>query len=190
MLPRPATARPPPTCSRSSTTSCGSSPPRGWPPRSPGHTLDATALVHEAYLRLVGDSAVRRPRPLLRRRRRGHAPHPGQPCPRRKRLKRGGGRVRLELLDQAGRWPKIADLRPVAGRAARPGSPARTPPRPRSPNCTCSAGCRSRRRAEALGVSAAGRLPELEVRPRPGSATALGKIIRNRARHFSPRTGH
>ena len=50
----------------------------------PGQTLQATALVHEAYLRLVGGGAgpaLERPRPFLRRRRRGHAPHPGRPCP-------------------------------------------------------------------------------------------------------------
>jgi RNA polymerase sigma factor (TIGR02999 family) len=35
-------------------TSCGSSPPRA-AAKAPGHTLNATALVHEAYLRLVGD---------------------------------------------------------------------------------------------------------------------------------------
>jgi DNA replication protein DnaC len=32
---RPVTARPPPTCSRSCTTNCASSPPRAWPPRPP-----------------------------------------------------------------------------------------------------------------------------------------------------------
>ena len=50
----------------------------------PGQTLQATALVHEAYLRLVGGErgpALERPRPLLRRRRRGHAPHPGRQRP-------------------------------------------------------------------------------------------------------------
>jgi hypothetical protein len=48
------TAGPLLTCCPSSTTSCAS-PPRAWPLEAPGHTLDATALVHEAYLRLVGD---------------------------------------------------------------------------------------------------------------------------------------
>ena len=50
----------------------------------PGQTLQATALVHEAYLRLVGWRAgpgLEQPRPLLRRRGRGHAPHPGRECP-------------------------------------------------------------------------------------------------------------
>src|SRR5215469_1341876 len=72
---------------------------------SPGHTLQATALVHEAYLRLVGSgqpdgwdgrghffaAAAEAMRRILV----NHARD-------RKRLKRGGGRLRLELLDRAG----------------------------------------------------------------------------------------
>ena len=51
----------------------------------PGQTLQATALVHEAYLRLVGNAgderaAVGQPGPLLRRGRRSDAPHPGRPA--------------------------------------------------------------------------------------------------------------
>ena len=68
----------------------------------PGHTLDATALVHEAYLRLVGDqhfdgrghffaAAAEAMRRILV----NHARD-------RIRLKRTGGRRRLELLDQIG----------------------------------------------------------------------------------------
>src|SRR5918995_5489205 len=64
----------------------------------PGQTLDATALVHEAYLRLVGDqrfdgrghffaAAAEAMRRILV----NHARDRG-------RLKRGGGRVRLDLL--------------------------------------------------------------------------------------------
>src|SRR5262245_56795818 len=55
---------------------------------TPGQTLDATALVHEAYLRLVGGEqgappppVLGQPRSLLRRRRRGHAPHPHRQRP-------------------------------------------------------------------------------------------------------------
>ena len=76
----------------------------------PGQTLQATALVHEAYLRLVGeqdDPAVGRPGPLLRRRRRGDAPHP-----RRERPPQG--------RPQAGGAPRAG--RPRGGRA----SPSRT----------------------------------------------------------------
>jgi RNA polymerase sigma factor (TIGR02999 family) len=68
---------------------------------TPGHTLDATALVHEAYLRLVGDQHfdgrghfIAAAAEAMRRILVNHARD-------RKRLKRGGGRIRLELLDQA-----------------------------------------------------------------------------------------
>jgi RNA polymerase sigma factor (TIGR02999 family) len=76
---------------------------------APGHTLQPTALVHEAYLRLVGDqqfdgrghffAAAAAMRRILV----NHARD-------RNRLKRGGGRVRLALLDQAGRLADDADL--------------------------------------------------------------------------------
>ena len=67
---------------------------------SPGHSLNATALVHEAYLRLVGEqqfegrghffaAAAEAMRRILVNRARD-----------RNRLKRAGARVRLELLDQ------------------------------------------------------------------------------------------
>jgi RNA polymerase sigma factor (TIGR02999 family) len=77
---------------------------------SPGHTLDATALVHEAYLRLVGDQQFDG---------RGHFFAAAAEAMRRilvnhardrKRLKRGGGRVRLELLDQADSLAEDPDL--------------------------------------------------------------------------------
>jgi RNA polymerase sigma factor (TIGR02999 family) len=76
----------------------------------PGHTLDATALVHEAYQRLVGDqkfgnqghffaAAAEAMRRILV----NHARD-------RNRLKRVGGRVRVELLDQIGSLPEDPDL--------------------------------------------------------------------------------
>jgi RNA polymerase sigma factor (TIGR02999 family) len=76
----------------------------------PGHTLNATALVHEAYLRLVGDqhfddrghffaAAAEAMRRILV----NHARD-------RKRLKRAGGRRRLELLDQIGSVAEDPDL--------------------------------------------------------------------------------
>src|SRR6059058_6257633 len=77
---------------------------------SPDHTLDATALVHEAYLRLVGDQQFDG---------RGHFFAAAAEAMRRilvnhardrKRLKRGGGRVRLELLDQAEALAEDPDL--------------------------------------------------------------------------------
>src|SRR5208283_1179631 len=65
----------------------------------PGHTLDATALVHEAYLRLVGDqhfdgrghffaAAAEAMRRVLVDRARDRA-----------RQKRGGGRQQIDLTD-------------------------------------------------------------------------------------------
>jgi RNA polymerase sigma factor (TIGR02999 family) len=77
---------------------------------SPGQTLQPTALVHEAYLRLVGDqrfhgrghffaAAAEAMRRILVNHARDH-----------KRLKRGGKRVRLELLDQADSLAEDPDL--------------------------------------------------------------------------------
>jgi RNA polymerase sigma factor (TIGR02999 family) len=77
---------------------------------NPGHTLNATALVHEAYLRLVGDqhfddrghffaAAAEAMRRILV----NHARN-------RKRLKRSGDRRRLELLDQVGSLAEDSDL--------------------------------------------------------------------------------
>jgi RNA polymerase sigma factor (TIGR02999 family) len=77
---------------------------------APGHTLNTTALVHEAYLRLVGDqhfdgrghffaAAAEAMRRILV----NHARD-------RNRLKRAGGRRRLELLDQIGTLAEDPDL--------------------------------------------------------------------------------
>lgn len=66
-----------------------------------GHSLQATALVHEAYLRLVGNASFEN---------RGHFFASAAKAMRRilvnhardrKRIKRGGDRIRVELLDQA-----------------------------------------------------------------------------------------
>ena len=76
----------------------------------PGHTLDATALVHEAYLRLVDGQQFEG---------RGHFFAAAaeamlrilvESARSRGRLKRGGGRTRLELLDQAGSLAQDPDL--------------------------------------------------------------------------------
>src|SRR6266571_626177 len=77
---------------------------------APGHTLDATALVHEAYIRLVGDQQFDG---------RGHFFAAAAEAMRRilvnhardrKRLKRGGERIRVELLDQAGSLAEDSEL--------------------------------------------------------------------------------
>ena len=76
----------------------------------PGHTLSPTALVHEAYVRLVGDGQFDG---------RGHFFAAAAEAMRRilvnhardrKRLKRAGGRMRLELLDQIGSLALDPDL--------------------------------------------------------------------------------
>jgi ECF sigma factor len=41
------------SCSRSSTAICTGRPSGSCAPKSPGHTLQVTGPVHEAYLRLV-----------------------------------------------------------------------------------------------------------------------------------------
>ena len=76
----------------------------------PGHTLNATALVHEAYLRLVGDQQFDGPghffaaaAEAMRRILVEHARARG-------RLKRGGERVRVELLDRARSLAEDPDL--------------------------------------------------------------------------------
>jgi RNA polymerase sigma factor (TIGR02999 family) len=75
-----------------------------------GQTLQATALVHEAYLRLVGEQQFDN---------RGHFFAAAAEAMRRilvnhardkDRLKRGGGRVRVELLDQTGSLTEDPDL--------------------------------------------------------------------------------
>jgi RNA polymerase sigma factor (TIGR02999 family) len=76
----------------------------------PGNTLNATALVHDAYLRLVRDQHFDS---------RGHFFAAAAEAMRRilvnhardrKRRKRGGGRVRVELLDQVGSIAEDPDL--------------------------------------------------------------------------------
>jgi RNA polymerase sigma factor (TIGR02999 family) len=79
----------------------------------PGQTLQATALVHEVYIRLVG------PTDEVRWENRGHFFAAAAEAMRRilvesarsrRRLKRGGNRVRLELLDQASSLADDSDL--------------------------------------------------------------------------------
>jgi RNA polymerase sigma factor (TIGR02999 family) len=79
---------------------------------APGQTLQATALVHEAYLRLIGPEDTRWEG-------RGHFFAAAAQAMRRilvesarsrKRLKRGGRRARVELLDVAGPLAEDPDL--------------------------------------------------------------------------------
>ena len=98
----PATRTPPSNCSRWSTTSCANWRHQQLASERPGQTLEATALVHEAYLRLVdvkqaqhwnsrghffGAAAEAMRRILVER-----ARHKG-------RIQHGGGLRRVDLLD-------------------------------------------------------------------------------------------
>ncbi len=94
-----ATRGRPASCCRSFTTNCGAWLRSGWR-EAPGQTLQATALVHEAYLRLVGSqpdrpwdgrghffaAAAQAMRRIL-----------VENARRRHRLKRGGARARVDL---------------------------------------------------------------------------------------------
>lgn len=77
---------------------------------APGHTLDATALVHEAYLRLVGDQKFDGRRQFFAAAAEAMRRILIESARLRRRLKRGGGRVRLELLDQAAALAEDPDL--------------------------------------------------------------------------------
>lgn len=78
---------------------------------SPGQTLQATALVHEAYLRLVGEDAAKWES-------RAHFFHAAaeamrriliERARRRKRLKHGGGRLRFDVDDAAQAEAAVTD---------------------------------------------------------------------------------
>ena len=105
----------------------------------------------------------------------------------RKRLKRGGGRVRLELLDQAGSLAEDPDLvlslDELLTRLGEEDAAAA-----RVAHLHLFGGLSVEEAGEALGRLAGGRLPELEVRP----GLAPRRPWKNNpesARHFSPGWG-
>jgi RNA polymerase sigma factor (TIGR02999 family) len=74
----------------------------------PGQTLDATGLVHEAYLRLISSPTVSQPTEIMHWNGRGHFFAAAAEAMRRilieaarrkGRIKRGGDRARMELAD-------------------------------------------------------------------------------------------
>ena len=69
-------------------------PPRGWPRRSPARPSSPPPWSTRRTCGWSGRATARlgRPRPLLRRRRRGHAPHPGRDTPAASGRKHGGDR--------------------------------------------------------------------------------------------------
>jgi hypothetical protein len=95
----------------------------------PDHTLQATALVHEAYLRLVGDRDVHwsgkahfyvAAAEAMRRILLDHARSRG-------RLKRGGGRARVDLQGVRFRNPGVRRAVPTLGERAPGGGRGRPP---------------------------------------------------------------
>ena len=100
----------PATSCRWSTTSCGGWPRRGSPTSGRGRR---SSPPHWSTRRTSDWSgrprpALARPGPLLRRRRRGHAPHPRQPRPRQGDPRRPGALRRLDIDD----FPADVDSRP------------------------------------------------------------------------------
>lgn len=76
----------------------------------PGQTLQATALVHEAYLRLAGDQRFDDRRHFLAAAAEAMRRILIENARRKGRQKRGGERLRLELLDQVESLADDADL--------------------------------------------------------------------------------
>ncbi len=66
----------------------------------PGQTLDATALVHEAYLRLVGDQQFKNPRHFFAAAGEAMRRILVENARRKHSLKRGGNRRRLDLDEE------------------------------------------------------------------------------------------
>src|SRR5262249_57346527 len=97
---RLATRTPPRSCCRWSTTNCPAWLPSASLAKGPGHTLQPTALVHEAYLKLVGPC----PRP----------PVSGVPA-----FSRAGGR-RQVMVGSANRLEGPSPKNGTFGGAARP----------------------------------------------------------------------
>ena len=76
----------------------------------PGQTLQATALIHEAYLRLRGNQQFENRRHFLAAAAEAMRRIMVDAARRRGRQKRGGQRVRVELFDQAERLAEDPDL--------------------------------------------------------------------------------
>jgi RNA polymerase sigma factor (TIGR02999 family) len=70
-----------------------------------GHTLDGTALVHEAFLRLGADQSFSSKSAFLRAAAESMRRILIDHARTRRADKRGGGRVRVELPDQPDSWP-------------------------------------------------------------------------------------
>ncbi len=76
---------------------------------APGHTLDATALVHEAYLRLVGEQQFANRRHFFAAAAEAMRRILIESARRQASLKRGGGLVRRELVESELIAPELSD---------------------------------------------------------------------------------
>ena len=135
----------------------------------PGHTLSATALVHEAYLRLVGDGRFDG--------RGTSSPPPPRRCGASWSTtpatgaagSAGAGRVRVELLDHAGSLAEDPDLvlslDALLDRLGREDAAAA-----QVAHLHLFGGLSVRGGGPGPGAFPGGRLPPLEVWPGPGSA--------------------
>ena len=145
----------------------------------PGQTLQATALVHEAYLRLVDvreGPAVGQPRPFLCRGGRGHAADSCRTRPPPGHLKHGGERRRVELDEPAGdrRRARPIDLLALdealgeLDTTRSTGGPVRETPLFRRPV--------HQQAAEALNISPANRRSPSGLTPGPGCTDGLPRL--------------
>ncbi len=165
--------QPPKNCCPSFTTNCAAWRPSGSPRKSPAKTLQATALVHEAYLRLLGPEVQD-----IDRANRAHFFAAAAEAmkrilienARRKRsVKHGGGLQRLDLVDA-----ELVSTPPptTSSTSTKPsnGSPA-SPPRPPG-CCTCGSfsACPSRKLPKFSAPT-----PE----PRPRLSYAKAWLFRN-----------
>jgi RNA polymerase sigma factor (TIGR02999 family) len=75
----------------------------------PGQTLDATGLVHEAYLRLVGDQAFANRRYFFAAAAESMRRILVENARRKARGKHGGGRQRIEFDEQMASFPAASD---------------------------------------------------------------------------------
>src|SRR4029079_14769482 len=75
----------------------------------PGQTLDATALVHEAWLRLIGDQAFASRRHFFAAAAEAMRRILVENARRKARVKHGGGRQRIELDEHLAALPAASD---------------------------------------------------------------------------------
>src|SRR2546422_1307155 len=76
---------------------------------APGHTLDATALVHEVYIRLVGEQQFANRRHFFAAAAEAMRRILIESARRQASLKRGGGLVRRDLVESELIAPELSD---------------------------------------------------------------------------------